>query len=52
MKEASGELNMTVITIIAIGLVAAFFVGIFNGVIKNTVNKEWNKSVYGIIMIK
>lgn len=45
MKEASGELNMTVITIIAIGAIAAFFVGIFNGVIKNTVNREWDGAV-------
>lgn len=25
MKEATGEVNMTVITIVAIGLIAAFF---------------------------
>lgn len=44
MKEASGELNMTVITIIAIGLVAGFFTWIFNNVIQNTVKQQWNNS--------
>lgn len=29
MKEASGEVNMTVVTIVAIGLIAAFFAGFF-----------------------
>lgn len=39
MKEASGEANMTVITIVIIGVVAALATPIIQGVMKN-VNKS------------
>ena len=41
MKEATGELNMTVVTIIAIGAVIAFFWVMWPG-IQNTINNMWN----------
>lgn len=43
MKEASGELNMTVVTIIAIGAILAFFWLMFP-TIKNTIMGTWNKA--------
>ena len=42
MKEASGELNMTVITIVAIAAVSAFFVGFLWPRIQNTINNQWD----------
>ena len=41
MKEATGELNMTVVTIIAIGAIIAFFWFMWPQ-IKNTINDQWN----------
>lgn len=43
MKEATGELNMTVITIILIGVVLGFFYLIWDN-IKSQINNEWNKA--------
>lgn len=43
MKSASGELSLTVITIIAIGLVIAFFTGVIWPNIQNSINTQWNK---------
>lgn len=43
MKEASGELNMTVVTIIAIGAILAFFWFMFP-IIKNSIGDTWNKA--------
>lgn len=43
MKEASGELNMTVVTIIAIAGIAGFFTLMFNGPIKNAISDQWGK---------
>ncbi len=40
MKEATGELNMTVVTIIAIGAIVAFF-WILWPQIQNTINAQW-----------
>lgn len=40
MKEASGELNMTVVTIIAIGAVIAFF-WVMWPTIKDTISNTW-----------
>lgn len=40
MKEASGELSMTVITIIAVGAIIAFF-WVMYPTIKNTINGMW-----------
>lgn len=42
MKEATGELNMTVITIIMIGAVLAFF-WFFWDQIKGTLGQQWGK---------
>ena len=39
MKEATGELNMTVITVVAIAAVAAFFYAIVWPAIKTSVSK-------------
>ena len=41
MKAASGELNLTVITLIAISAVLAFFWLMWPS-IENTVKKQWN----------
>lgn len=43
MKEASGELNMTVITIVAIGAIAAFFGTVLWPRIQGSINKQWGK---------
>lgn len=40
MKEATGELNMTVITVVAIGAVAAFFYGFIWPSIKTTIQAQ------------
>lgn len=42
MKAATGELNLTVITLIAIAAVVGFFWIMFNGTIKNSLNDQWN----------
>ena len=42
MKAASGELNLTVITLIAIAAISAFFLTFFWPTIKNTINQQWN----------
>ncbi len=42
MKEATGELNMTVVTIIAIGAIIAFF-WVMWPQIKNTINDQWSQ---------
>lgn len=41
MKAATGELNLTVITLIAIGAVIAFFWVMWDP-IKNTITSQWN----------
>ncbi|MBQ2639908.1 MAG: hypothetical protein IJF92_04005 [Bacilli bacterium] len=41
MKAASGELNLTVITIIAVGAVSLFFLNTFWPAIRNTLNNQW-----------
>ena len=43
MKEATGELNMTVITIIAIGAIIALFWFMWP-TIKNTITNTWNST--------
>lgn len=40
MKEATGELNMTVVTVVAIAAVAAFFYAFVWPAIKNNINKN------------
>ena len=41
MKEATGELNMTVVTIVLIGVIAAFF-AFFWPTIQETIQDAWN----------
>ena len=41
MKAATGELNLTVITLIAIGAVIGFF-WVMWPTVKNTIGKSWN----------
>ncbi len=41
MKAATGELNLTVITLIAIGLVVTFFVTVLWPNIQNSINTQW-----------
>lgn len=40
MKEATGELNMTVVTVVAIAAVAAFFYAFVWPAIKNNINRN------------
>ncbi len=40
MKEATGELNMTVVTVVAIAAVAAFFYAFVWPAIKNNINRQ------------
>lgn len=42
MKAATGELNLTVITLIAIGAVIGFFWMMWPN-IKNSMNTQWDK---------
>lgn len=42
MKEATGELNMTVVTIIAIGAIIAFFWFMWPQ-IRSTITNQWDK---------
>ena len=44
MKEASGELNMTLVTIVAIAVVGAIFAA-FWPTIKKTIDEKWNQGV-------
>ncbi len=44
MKAASGELNLTVITIIAIGVVLTFFLTVIWPAIANDINNQWDNS--------
>lgn len=42
MKEASGELNMTVITIVAIAAISFFFMSVLWPRISNSINNQWD----------
>lgn len=42
MKEATGELNMTVVTVVAIAAVAAFFYAFVWPAIKNNISRNTN----------
>lgn len=44
MKDAMGELNMTVVTIVAIGAVAAFFMGVMWPNIQKNISGGWQKT--------
>ena len=41
MKEATGELNMTVVTIVLIGVIAAFF-AFFWPTVQESIHDTWN----------
>lgn len=43
MKDAMGELNMTVVTIVAIGAVAAFFTMVLWPQIRDKINAGWDR---------
>ncbi len=45
MKEATGELNMTVVTIVLIGVITAFFAWFWPTVIRPNIQNQWNKNV-------
>ena len=45
MKEASGELSMTVITIIVVG--ALFFTAVLWPNIQDAINNQWDQSTNG-----
>ena len=45
MKEATGELNMTVVTIVLIGVITAFFAWFWPNVIKTNIQNQWNSNV-------
>ena len=47
MKEASGELNMTLITIVAIAAVAGLFAVIWPYA-KNTIVNKWNATANSV----
>ena len=42
MKAATGELNLTVITLIAIAAVVAFFMTVMWPNIQTSLNKQWD----------
>ncbi len=42
MKDAMGELNMTVIVIVAIGAIAAFFMGVLWPNIQESIQGSWD----------
>ena len=46
MKEATAELNMTVVTIVLIGVIAGFFV-LFWPSIQESIQNTWNKTSGG-----
>lgn len=41
MKAATGELNLTVITLIAIAAVIGFFISVMWPNIQNSLNQQW-----------
>lgn len=43
MKEASGELNMTLITIVAVALIGAIFMALYP-TIRDRITNTWNES--------
>lgn len=47
MKAATGELNLTVITLIAIAAVVAFFMSVMWPSIQNSLNKQWDTIEHG-----
>ena len=53
MKAATGELNLTVITITAIAAIMGFFWWMWNNQIKPSINKQWdNVAAPGTIIVE
>lgn len=48
MKEASGELNMTLITIVAIALIATIFGSFLYPKIKESIENKWNTTINNV----
>ncbi len=51
MKAATGELNLTVITIIAIAAVIGFFWMLWPS-IQNSINTQWSNISGGMIVVR
>lgn len=51
MKEASGELNMTLITIVAVAAIAALFALLWPN-IKNAISGKWNDTSNSMNQVK
>ena len=51
MKEASGELNMTLVTIIAIAAIGAIFAALYP-TIKTSIQNRWNQTGNNISNLK
>ena len=49
MKEATGELNMTVVTIVLIGVITTFFAWFWPNVIKPNIQLSTPNRLYGSI---
>ena len=43
MKEASGELNMTLITILAVAIIGGIFMALYPS-IRNRISSTWNST--------
>lgn len=43
MKEASGELNMTLITILAVAVIGGIFMALYPS-IRNRISQTWNST--------
>ena len=48
VKEATGELNMTVVTIVLIGVIAAFFAIFWDRTIQPAIEENWQNNVDNI----
>ena len=51
MKEASGELNMTLITIVAVAAIAALFAALYP-TLKNTITNIWGNTQNSMNTVK
>lgn len=44
MKEATGELNMTIVTVIAVAAIGAFLAYFIPNVVLPAINSQWNEA--------
>ena len=51
MKAATGELNLTVITVVALGAIAAFLYIVLWPNVANTINKQWENMNHTYVVI-